>query len=141
MKVYINARKQGDRCQYGLAIYENNGKLIDSFTKYAPTPENKFDIPLDAMIWGVRKVRMLSQNNKIDKHEPINLFIASKTLNTWFDKGVAPEPYTIKFSELLLEANFLINPTELVLNTNIEKKVRYQNSVEDTPIKLTELYA
>lgn len=141
MKVYISARNQGGKSQYGLAIYDNNGKLIDSYTKFAPIPENKFDVPLDAMIWGVRKVRLLSQNNKIDKYEPINLFISSKTLNTWFEKGVAPEPYTIKFSDLLLEANFLINPTELVLNTNIEKKVRYENSVEDKPIKLTELYA
>lgn len=141
MKVYISSRKQGDRCQYGLAIYENDGRLIESFTKYEVLPENKFDIPLNAMVWGIKKVRALSQNNKIDKYEPINLFMSYKTVNTWFEKGVAPEPYTVKFSELLLEANFLLNPTELVLHTNVEKKVRYKNSKEDAPIRLTEMFA
>lgn len=141
MKIYISTRKHNNRAQFGLAIYAESGKLIDSYTKYAPVPENKFDMTLDAMIWGIRKIRVLSQNNKIDKYEPINLFISSKTLNTWFEKGTAPEPYTIKFSDLLLEANFLINPTELVLNLNIEKKVRYKNATEEAPVRLTELFA
>lgn len=141
MKIYISTRKQDDKYQHGLTIYSNDGKLIDSYTKFINVPNNKFDAILDTFIWGIRKIRVLSQNGKIDKHEPIILFTSSKTLNTWFKKGLAPEPYTVKFGDLLFETNFLLNPTDLVWQGNIEKKVKYQNMVEDKPIKLTELFA
>lgn len=140
MKVYIDSRTKDKQTQYGLTIYDGKGRVIDSYLKLAPTPQNKFEGQIEAFLWGIKKLNALVQNNKIDRFEPITLFTASKTLYTWFEKEVAPEPYTIRFSDVLLETNFLINPTELILSANAEKRVKYKNLVEDKPIKLTDLF-
>lgn len=141
MKAYISARKKNGVYQYGLAIYDNNGRVLNSSVKHEQISENKFTNPLEAVKWGIQKIRSLGQNKKIDDQTPITLIISSKTLYTWFEKETAPEPYTVLFSETLLEVEFLLNPTDLVFNKDIEKKVRYKNSEVDKPIKVTELFA
>lgn len=140
MKVCIGARKKDNKYQYGLTVYSETGSLLYSSMIHDDVSENKFENHIKALEWGIKKIKTLTQNKTLSDSEHITLLIGSKTLYTWFEKEVAPEPYTSLFSNLLLEMSFIANSLEIIYSKTVDKKVLYKNTVEDKGVKVTDLF-
>jgi hypothetical protein len=144
MKAYIATKKsgskeQGFKAQYGLTIYGNDGKILHSSTLHDELSENKFENTLQAIEWGTKKIKTLTQNKSLPEQEDIILIISSKTVYGWFKKEVSPEPYTVLLSNIFLEMSFLLNSLELILSESGDKRVLYRNSDEDKGTRVTDL--
>lgn len=140
MKVYLGVIKKQDKYQYGVSIYSEKGKPIYSATTHEPLQPNKFENIVSSLNWVTTKLKNLAQNKTIDELEPITMFISSKTVYTWFERELAPEPYTVQFSDLLLEMSFIVNQVELIYSKTADKRVLFSNSYEDKPMKVTDLF-
>lgn len=140
MKIYIGNKKSKGKYKYGLTIYSDNGVVLHSSVAHRPLMTNKFDNSIDALNWGIKKIKVLAQNGSIKEDENILLAIGGKTLYTWFEKEVATEPYTIPFSDLLLEMSFILNRVEIIHSDNTDKKVLYRNTTEEKLEKVTDLF-
>jgi hypothetical protein len=140
LKVYIGCKKAEGKYKYGLTIYSEKGALLHSSTIHKAIESNKFDNVLDALEWGIKKLKVLSQNKVISEDEGILLVIGSKTLYTWFEKDVATEPYTKAFSSLLLEMSFILNRVEIIHSVNGAKKVLYRSTSEDNGVRVADLF-
>lgn len=128
MKVYIGAKKVNGKWMQGITIYSDANTLPETSVKsttvgvvlYSDSAilrnsgVNKFDKDLEALIWGIRKLKVLGQSKKISETEKVLLFVEGKTLLTWFEKETAPLIYISKFSELLLEMSFVVNDIEII---------------------------
>jgi hypothetical protein len=137
MKAYIGLKKVDGNYRYGLTVYSEQGYLLHSSTKHEDIKENKFENALLAINWGAKKLKTLTQNKVLDDQEGITLIIASKTIYTWFEKQVAPSPYTGILSDILLDMSFLFNPLEIIFSKAGDKRVVYKNSQEEVT-KLTD---
>lgn len=141
LKLYIAEKKKGDTFQYGMTIYSETGKVLASNTKHEPVLPNKFENVIDLFLWVTQKIKTYAQNKTISEDEAISLFMSSKTVYTWFEKELAPEPYLVKFSDLLLEMAFLLNPTEIIYSKTADKRVLFKNLHEDKVEKVTDLFS
>lgn len=140
MKAYIGTKKVDGKQQYGLTVYSEKGNILHSSIMHDELKENKFENALLALAWSTKKLKSLTQNKVLDEQEGITLIIASKTIYTWFEKQVAPEPYTLLFSDISLEMSFLFNPVEIIFSKTGEKRVVYKNSQEDKGTKMSDLF-
>lgn len=140
MKVYVGQKKVEAKYKYGLTIYSDNGAVLHSSAVHKPIMPNKFDNVIDSLNWAVKKIKVLSQKGVIPEDEKILLAISSKTLYTWFEKEFATEPYTIAFSNLLLEMSFILNQVEIIHSGNTGKRVLYRNTSEEKLEKVTDLF-
>lgn len=143
MKVYVDNRKTGTKdtgfkAQYGMTIYSDTGQVLHSSVYYDELSNNKFENTLKALDWAVKKYKVLAQN-KVLPEESTVLIIGSKTLYGWFENEVAPEPYTVLFSDILMEMSFIHNPLEIILSGSASKRVLYRESNEDKGFKASDL--
>ena len=115
MKVYIHNRKINDTYEKALTVYTNRGKLLYSDTGRILEPDmQKFDKTLYALEWGIKQFRKIAQNGIVPEDEPIVLFMASKTIYDWLEKGKCPENYIDVFSSIQMELSLMVNDVEIV---------------------------
>jgi len=143
VKFYVDQRKVAMddgkfKAQYGMTIYSDQGRVLYSSAYYDDLSENKFENALRAIDWAVKKFKVLLQN-KVLPEEKVLFIIGSKTIYSWFENEVAPEPYTILFSDILFELSFIPCPFEVILSQSGGKRVVYRDSSDDKPLKATDL--
>lgn len=143
MKAYIGAKKKttDGKYQYALTIYSERGLILHTSTIHEDISDNKFENTLKALEWGTKKLKTLGQKGDISENEPLTLFVGSKTVYTWFEKELAPEPYTDLFANLTLEMAFILNEVEIIFSQTADKRLIFKNPPVDTGMKVTELFA
>lgn len=140
MKAYIATKKVDGRVKNGLTIYSESGDLLYSSVKTVAISENKFENALEAINWGVKKIKTLTSTKVLDDEEDIIIVIGSKTVYTWFEKEVAPEPYTILLGDIFLEMSFMFNQVELIHSKSGDKRVLYRNTSDEKVHKVSDLF-
>lgn len=147
MKLYVGVKKMvsndetsNAKMQYGFTVYSDEGEILHSSVATDDLSVNKFENSLKAIAWAVRKFKTLVQNKNLPSNEKSYMVISSKTIYGWFEKEVAPEPYTVLLGDIYLEFSFLIDDFEILLAQNAEKRVLYKNSNEDKGTRATDLF-
>lgn len=132
MKAFLGCKKKlkDKKAVYGLTIYSNEGKVLHSSVFYADLEDLRFLNNIKALDWAVKKIKALTQQKVLSDTEKIYLVIDSKTLYAWFEKEVAPEPYTVVFGNLYLDISFILNPVEIIYSPDISRYVLYKESEE-----------
>lgn len=142
MKVFLSAKKdkkQG-KFKYGLTVYGDKGEILHSSTLNEVIKSDKFSNHIDGYTWAIKKLKALIENKVLDDQENIVLFVPSKTLYMWFEREVAPEPYTVVFSELLLEVAFIVNPLEIIYSQLADTKTLFINTEKEEMTKVVDLF-
>lgn len=139
MKVYVGTKKVEDRYRYGMTVYSDKGEVLHSSMKTDSVSPNKFQNTLLAIQWAVIKLKALSQNKTICDTEPVVFIINSKTVYSWFDKGISPSPYLLLFNDILLELSFMSNPLEILYIQEGNKKVLYRTTHDNKPTRIVDL--
>jgi hypothetical protein len=139
LKAYIGTKKVDGKYRYGLTVYSETGAVLHTSIMHDAISENKFENGLKSIDWATKKIKTLTQNKSLDDQESIVMIIASKTIYGWFQKDVAPEPYTVLLSDIFLELSFFTNSLEIIFSQNGEKRVLYRNSNDDKAIRVTDL--
>lgn len=142
MKAFLCAKKDHRRGNflYGLTVYSTTGSVLHSFVLSAPAAPDKFTNHIAAYTWGLKKLKYLIQNKLLSNQEPLLLFISSKTVYGWFEHEVAPEPYTVAFSDLLMECSFVVNPLEVIYSKLADTKTLFTNSQQEQLVKVSDLF-
>ncbi len=139
-RVYIGSKKANLHPLKGVTIFKSDGSVVFSDVAILrDVADNKFDRVLKTLLWGIKKVKMLGQHNIIDEQSDIFLFIDSKTVYTWFEKGAAPVPYIDIFADVLFELSLVRNQIEIIYSQN--SRVSYEkHNTTDEYVKITDLY-
>lgn len=138
MKMYIDNRKVGEVYERAMTVYSNRGKLLYSDTSRIWEDDmKKFDKTLIAIEMGVKQFRTLSQNGELSEEEPLIIFINSKTIYNWLEKGTCPPQYIDVFSRILFELSLLMNETEIIYSKGT--KALYKSTKEEVH-KVTDLF-
>ncbi len=143
MKVYVGVKVVSKQRVYGLSVYDGKGKRLYAGVHRPRTEDEevaKFTPQIEALLWGIKKFKMLQQNKKWSESESIQWFTASALLYSWLEAGFTVDPYRVLLADALLEFNFIPNPTEIILlestlsripfNEKLRQKEEYQ-SVND----------
>lgn len=142
MKVVVGQKKVAGKYQYGLSVTSKDGKKYTA-TMFDSISENKFNNYILMLTWVTNKIKYLTMTGGFGEEESITLFINNKTVYTWFENNVAPSPYTVLFSNLLLDLAFVVNDIELIYSSSIHKTLTYKNSedVDKKPVKALDFFA
>ena len=141
MKIYTGMQKEDNKFVSGVTVHTEKGELVKSTRVFNAPSTNKYDNQLFLLEWAVKKIKTWSQNKVIDDNETITLFIPSKTVYTWLEREVAPEPYTVRFSDILLDLAFISNPVEIIFSKSAISRVSFKESHEEKLEKVTDLFA
>lgn len=142
MKVVVGQKKVNGKYQYGISVTSKDGKKYTA-TEFDVVSDNKFKNYLLLLTWATNKLKYLTMTGGFGEEERITLFINNKTVYTWFDNSLAPSPYTVLFSDLLLDLAFVVNDIEIIYSPSVHKSLTYKNSndIQKGSIKAFELFA
>ena len=127
MKVYVGNKKLSkEKVKFGITVYAETGHILYSTHVILPSGSNKFDNPLNALIWGTKKLNPLIEKGTLPE-EQIYLFIDNTCVYNWCEQTVVPVNYTKAHTDLMLEFSFLLNPTEVILSKSAPAKVLYKD--------------
>lgn len=133
MKVYIGFKKMSNgKVKRGMAIYTKTGKMLcNIIEKFSHSSVNKFDEYLATIKWGIRKFRHELEYVYGDLEvTSADIFIDSKTVYSWFEKGTSPVLYIEEFSDILFDLSF-INLDVISMNYSKELKLDFDANTDD----------
>ncbi len=139
MKVFVGVRNEKERCIYSLTVYAGEGRLLYSVISTDARQDSKFENPLRCIQWAADKLKVLIANGTLSNSEDIDLFINNKVIYGWFEKGVAPKPYTYLLSDLELTLSFIPNKIE-IFYTASKDKLLFKNSKQEEVTKVTDMF-
>lgn len=141
MKVHIGSKKENPNWLRGVTIYDDSGRSIycDS-SVLRDAGDGKFSRVLKTLLWGIKKVKLLGQSGDIREDEKIFLIIDSKTVYSWFEEGVAPEPYIDIFSDILMELSFIRNEVEIIYSQKLKVLFHKDTKSSSDYTKVTDLF-
>lgn len=139
--MYCGSKKVKGKVVYGVTIYSDRGKVLYSkVTKEEPS-ELKFQASLASLAWGVKRLGQQVMNKELPE-EKVLIFINNVNIYSWFEKGVAPAPYLITFSDMQLDLAFVLNDIEIIQGVGASNRVLFKDSKKQDKLeRATDMFA
>lgn len=136
MKIYLGCKRQKNECTYCYTIYTDDRKVHHDIKK-VEAYGNFLDY-IKAYEWGLNRLKVMAQNKVVDENEELTILIESKNVYTWFEKGVATQPYLNAFCDLQWALSLIVNPTVILHSKTVNKNVIMKKQKEEV-FKITDL--